>query len=345
MLSMKKYLLPQNGNFYKANLHCHSNISDGALSPVELKKIYMEKGYSIIAYTDHDIMVPHFDLQDENFLPLTGFEMEFNERGKNDFSITKTAHFCFIALSSDQRIQPNKPHDGYLFGHAKEYKHLVEFDENEPVFYRNFTAEKINTAIKNAKERGFFITYNHPIWSLENRESYLTYEGMDAMEICNYGCVCVGYQDYVPQIYDEMLMSGKKLFCLATDDNHNLGPVGTRKFDSFGGFTVIKAEKLEYETITKALTDGHFYASQGPAIDELWFEDGKIHITCSPADRVVLNTGIRRAACEYAENGELLTHVSFRVDPKDEYVRITVIDEKGYPANTNAYFTKDLFEE
>ena len=40
---MKKYLLPEGGNFYKANLHCHSNVSDGALSPAELKKIYMEK--------------------------------------------------------------------------------------------------------------------------------------------------------------------------------------------------------------------------------------------------------------------------------------------------------------
>ena len=58
----------------------------------------------------------------------------------------------------------------------------------------------------------------------------------------------------------------------------------------------------------------------------------------------MLNTGVRRAACEYAENGELLTEVSFRVNPKDGYVRITVIDEKGYPANTNAYFTDELFD-
>ena len=164
------------------------------------------------------------------------------------------------------------------------------------------------------------------------------------MEICNYGCIVVGYNDYVPQIYDEMLQSGKKLFCIATDDNHNLGPVGTRKFDSFGGFTMIKADKLEYETITKALTDGHFYASQGPEIKSLWFENGRIHIFCSPADRVFINTGRRRAVCEYAENGNMLTEVTFRVDPNDVYVRITVIDEKGYPANTNAYFTKDLFD-
>ena len=340
---MKKFLLPENGNFYNANLHCHSTISDGALSPEELKKIYMEKGYSIIAYTDLDIMLQHHDLTDENFLALTGFEMEFNEWNKPDFAVTKTAHLCFIALSPDQRKQPNRPHDGYLFGNAKKYAHLMELYD-EPVFYRKYTPEKINTAIKNAKDKGFFVTYNHPMWSLENRENYLAYEGMDAMEICNYGCVAVGYQDYVPQIYDEMLMSGKRIFCIATDDNHNLGPVGTRKFDSFGGFTVIKADKLEYETVTKALTDGHFYASQGPEIHSLWFEDDTIHITCSPADRVILNTGVRRAACEYAENGKLLTEVSFRVTPKDEYVRITVIDEKGYPANTNAYFTDELFK-
>ena len=57
----------------------------------------------------------------------------------------------------------------------------------------------------------------------------------------------------------------------------------------------IKADKLEYRTITKALEDGHFYASQGPEIHDLWFEDGMIHVTCSPAERVLLTCGRRRA--------------------------------------------------
>ena len=56
---MKRYLLPETGRFFKANLHCHSNLSDGQLSPEEIKKIYMDKGYSIVAYTDHDILLPH----------------------------------------------------------------------------------------------------------------------------------------------------------------------------------------------------------------------------------------------------------------------------------------------
>ena len=33
-LKMKKFLLPENGNFYKANLHCHTTISDGRLTPL-----------------------------------------------------------------------------------------------------------------------------------------------------------------------------------------------------------------------------------------------------------------------------------------------------------------------
>ena len=79
---MKKYLLPKEGNFYKANLHCHSTVSDGKWTVEEIKKNYMEKGYSIIAYTDHDVLIPHYELNDENFLALNGVELEFDEGGK-----------------------------------------------------------------------------------------------------------------------------------------------------------------------------------------------------------------------------------------------------------------------
>ena len=39
---MKKYLLPEKGNFYKANLHTHSTISDGKLTPEAVKEAYKE---------------------------------------------------------------------------------------------------------------------------------------------------------------------------------------------------------------------------------------------------------------------------------------------------------------
>ena len=52
---MKKILLDPAKNYFKANLHCHTNISDGKLSPAEIKAHYMKNGYSIVAFTDHDV--------------------------------------------------------------------------------------------------------------------------------------------------------------------------------------------------------------------------------------------------------------------------------------------------
>ena len=44
---MRTYLLPQEGTFYKANLHCHTTVSDGKRTPEEIKKEYMEKKRNI----------------------------------------------------------------------------------------------------------------------------------------------------------------------------------------------------------------------------------------------------------------------------------------------------------
>ena len=64
---MRRYLLPENGQFYKANLHAHSRVSDGGLTPAELKERYKANGYSILAYTDHELLVDHSDLTDPDF--------------------------------------------------------------------------------------------------------------------------------------------------------------------------------------------------------------------------------------------------------------------------------------
>ena len=67
---MKKYILPSNVNWYRANMHCHSNISDGSFTPDKIKKVYKEKGYSIVAFTDHDILLDHSYLNDDSFLHI-----------------------------------------------------------------------------------------------------------------------------------------------------------------------------------------------------------------------------------------------------------------------------------
>ena len=42
---MRKYLLPETGNFYKSNLHCHTTMSDGKIYIYNSKKHIVEFFY------------------------------------------------------------------------------------------------------------------------------------------------------------------------------------------------------------------------------------------------------------------------------------------------------------
>lgn len=340
---MKKFLLPENGSFYKANLHCHSTFSDGRLTPAELKELYMKKGYSVIAYTDHDVFIPHAELTDGNFLALNAFEAEITERKSPNPNYNKTCHLCFIALDPDNIKIPFWHREKYLFAGALHHRDEVKFYEDEPDFEREYTPECINKMIALGKERGFFVTYNHPTWSLESYPEYMSYEGMNAMEMFNGIIFSGGFEDYNPRVYDDMLRGGKKLFCIGADDNHDWDDEKSRKFDSFRAFTMIKADKLEYKSITKALTNGNFYASTGPEINELYIEDGVVYINTSDADRIYCTCAPRHCDIAYAEDGKPLNEAYFSVSPDDGYFRITVVDKFGKVATTNAYFAEDLF--
>ena len=342
---MKKFLLPEEGQFYKANLHCHSTYSDGKLAPEELKKIYKEEGYSILAYTDHNVLISHSELADESFLPLNGYELDVTEvlEPETAFCFRKTCHFCLIALDPDNLTQVCF-HRSRYFGKAAPHAGEVVFDDSLPDYERVYTPECINDMMKKGRDSGFFVTYNHPTWSLESYEQYMAYEHMNAMEICNNSCLAMGYNDYNPRVYDDILRSGKRILCIATDDNHNGHPRESGRWDSFGGFTMIKADRLEYKPVTDALVKGNFYASQAPLIHSLWFEDGKVHITCSDARCISMDTGIRKSTIVYGQNGAPVTEASFDITKEMVYFRLTVTDERGKHANTNAYFTDELFD-
>ena len=337
---MKKNLLPAKGRFYKANLHCHTTFSDGECTPEEIKKIYKEHGYSIVAYTDHDILIAHDELNDEGFLALHGFETETTE--KKPFAEAKTCHLCYIALRRDQLIQPNWHRSAYLIGNAPEYRDWVRFDPSKPDFVREYTPENVNRMIANARSEGFFITYNHPTWSLEDYRDYAAYEGMHAMEIVNYGACAGGFPDYNPRVYDDLLRAGRRIFCIAADDNHNGRPADDPQSDACGGFTVIRARSLDYEAVTDALVKGHFYASTGPLIRALWIEDDRVHIRCSPAARIDYTTAIRHCGSVVADKGKTVREAAFAVRKNDVYFRITVTDRQGRHANTNAFFVDSL---
>jgi len=342
---MKKYLISQEGNFYRANLHCHTTVSDGKKTPEEVKEIYKARGYSIVAYTDHDVLVGHEDLCDGEFLALHGYEMEASETENIPSYKKKTAHMCLIALAPDNLKQVCYHREKYMIGHGGEYRDKLCFDESLPDYVRAHTSECVSDMMRQGRENGFFVTYNHPTWSLEDYSDYMGYHGMHAMEIYNGSCISSGYEDINPRVYDDMLRGGERIFCIGADDNHNAHPEDSRRFDSGVAYTVIKAPSLEYTAVTDALVRGDFYASMGPEIKELYVEDGRVYIKTSPADRIQIHYGNRRSDVVYRESGRSLTKADFKIHDDCGYIRLTVIDRRGQRADTNAYFTDGMFDD
>ena len=339
---MKKFLLPENIDGYKANLHCHSTLSDGTKTPEEIKALYKSLGYSIVAYTDHDIFLRHNDLTDDTFLALNGFEAEVNEPKKSELAIVKCCHVCFVALDPDNDIHPFWHREKYLFSNAVKYRDQVKFDESKPDYEREYSAEGISDMMQKGRDGGFFVTYNHPTWSVEDYSNYMGYRGMNAFEMFNGACICTGYEDFNPRVYDDILRGGNRIYCIGADDNHNFRPDDTPYCDSGWAWTVIKADKLDYRTVTKALENGDFYATEGPEIHELWYEDGKVHIKCSDAYRINFNVDRRHANTVIAADGEFVNEATFGIPDKTGYFRLTVIDRNGKHACTNAYFVDEL---
>ena len=106
---------------------------------------------------------------------------------------------------------------------------------------------------------------------------------------------------------------------------------------------MVKAESLTHENILNAIENGDTYASSGPEITELYYEDGRVYIKCSDAAAIHLYTaGRRRARTPEIKDGNPITEASFEVKETDFYFRLTVKDANGNYANTRAYFLDEL---
>ena len=90
-------LLPAAGQFYKANLHCHTVLSDGRWTKEQVKAEYQKRGYSIVAFTDHRHYGWHPELMDDTFIPIAAYEADLNGPfpPSGSFQWVKTYHLNF----------------------------------------------------------------------------------------------------------------------------------------------------------------------------------------------------------------------------------------------------------
>lgn len=334
------YLISPNKKQYKANLHCHSTLSDGKVTPEELKELYRSHGYDVLSITDHEVPKSHNDLSEQDFLMLTGYEAYIRPSATCEYNrFASEVHLNLFArdLENETIICYNSAYCKYLSEEQKEQ--MVKAGSQRT---REYSREYVNEFIRTARENGYLVAYNHPYWSMEDEADILAYEGYFSMEMCNYGSYVTNHLEYNGTVYDKMLRSGKRVFCHSGDDNHNKYPAGDTRCDSFGAFTIILADDLTYDNMIDAMEKGEMYSSMGPLFKEVSLEGDKLHIECSEVASICVYFGSKTPMSVIAEPGKVLTSADFTLDAKAGYVRVSIFDREGKAADTRGFFRDEL---
>ena len=334
MITLIKKDAPQ----YKANLHCHSFLSDGKLSPKELKDAYKAHGYSVLCITDHERPTDHTDLSDDDFLMLTGYEAYIRPKDYN-----------YLGREIHMNLFARDPHNvKYINFEDKFCKYIKDPAERAAIQKvgsdktREYTVEYINEFVKTAKEHGYICSHNHATWSMEHEEMVAAYRGFFTMEMYNYSSDLINRMEYNAGLYDRLLLDGLRIACHAADDNHNKAPFDSPACDSFGGFTMIMADELTYDSVFGALETQNFYSSSGPEIFELTVDGNKVHIETSPARQITMLSGAKITKRAYGTPDAPVTSADFEIGELCPYVRFDVYDFEGNHANTRGYFRDEL---
>lgn len=332
------------GQWYKGNLHCHTIVSDGRLSPKEAVDYYKSHGYSFLAISDHNIFTDFGgELNSEDFIVLPAVEASAvlydSQENRNKL---KVHHMHGIAmpkeaLNDDENLLNQE--------NVLEQTEIVPLKHMEEVpmkaYFGGWQGAKVAQDLCDELiARDCFVIYNHPLWSKVREDEWIDTKGLTAVEIYNHGACLANGTGYDTSRWDIMLCEGKKVWGIAADDNHN----DEETDDSFGGFIVVKAPELTAEALTKSIIDGNFYASTGPQIYDWGIHDQMVYVTCSPVQRIhfIVGNAIGSDAYVASEDGaDDVDYGLLRLRGDEMYVRVECIDSWGRVAWSNPIFLKE----
>ena len=186
-------LFDESLNWFKGNLHMHTTVSDGRLSPRDAIETYRAKGYDFIALTDHRKL--SYPQMDGNMLLMGGVEFDY--------------------MLSDQCI------------------HIVGIGlSGEPALDPPMRGQSAQQAIDGINAMGGIAILAHPAWSLNTLAETMPLNGLSAMEIYNstsgipWNPARADSSSFVDLTYTH----GKMTPLVAADDSHAYSGEHTRSF-------------------------------------------------------------------------------------------------------------------
>lgn len=245
----------------------------------------------------------------------------YAEHGYDVLALTDHWHVGAAQTCGDMLVIPGVEYD---FGFPNQVLHLVCLPPDQACCEGIARGIEYSEVIRRINKCGGVAIAAHPAWSLNTPDFLASLDGVTISEVYN----TVSDEPFgVPRgcgahALDLAAMQGKLFRFVASDDAHYYTG------DQCIAYTMLQAEEHSVQGVLDALRAGKFFASQGPAFENIEIENGRVIVDCSPVSR-----------CTFCSNeywtpnrcisGEGLTHFEYALRPNERFVRVELTDSEG----------------
>ena len=248
---------------YKGQLHCHTNNSDGALTPIAVMQKYIDYGYDFMTITDHNTLTSCPDEGADIVWLGESYEDTRNSAGHQHMNVlncnevigrksiynstntpeTLVEHFV---KNGNAILSYNHPEDRIVYASDETLRNLPD-----GILFVEIYNATIHTNLGDFPTNTSHIK-SKPKWKETTEKDYPN------------GNLDRGFRI--------MLDAGKKVFCSAVDDFHRGDNMENR------GWMMVFAKERTKEAIWNGLITGSSYASNGVYLNDISFINGMMEL-------------------------------------------------------------------
>lgn len=309
--------------WYKGNTHTHTLWSDGDAAPEFAAKWYKDRGYHFLCLSDHNILS---DANAEKWMVVGGksellpeqVELLRNLFGNDAVELRNVDGRDEMRLKTLPEIRTQfEESEKFLLIQAEEITCMSPKVHVNAINLRDKITPVNSSAAEKSMQEAFqsiaaqeaqygvpmFGHLNHPNWSdgvpVQSIVPTLDVTGFEVFNghpgVRNWGNESRGMVN-TDRIWDIVLSMrlannpAARFLGFATDDTHDYFEEGPEFCNGARGWTMVLAEKLDADTITKAMKEGLFYSTSGVLLNSVEANDAEYRVVMEPLEGVTYTT-------------------------------------------------------
>jgi|GEM_PF-103212 len=303
------------GSWYKGNLHSHTMWSDGKEFPEMAAAWYKDRGYDFLCLSDHNVLSIGEKWENaESKRAAGGLEACAERFGGGGLEFRQHEGQRQVRLKPLDEIRPLLEQPGRFLlvqgeeiTHGKAHLNGVNLLDVVPPRDGSTVADVIANNIEAVSDqsrrtgRPMFVQLNHPNYRwMVTAEDMAAVAGLRFFEVYN-GIAKTNMRGDdlhagTERVWDIVLalrlarLGLPVVYGTATDDAHHYRTWGIDRANPGRGWVVVKAPRLEADSIVEAMEAGRFYASSGVVLRDIEFDGRTLAVRIRPEPGVSYST-------------------------------------------------------